>query len=231
MAIKPKPDLLNRQPKWFKPVFKGFIVASVLFVIALVALLSTPWMIRGNHHGADLTEALSNARQLGLALLEFESDYGAYPNESTKAAVEKDHGTAIDLTGSSSNALFRQLFATEMTGSENSFYAKTKGSKKPDGDISPSHLLEPGECGFSYIAGVSITGGAKTPLVLTPLIPGTTKFDHKPFDGRAIVLFTDNSVRSFAIENDGHIYDKGIDLLSPKHPVWKGKAPDIRYPE
>ena len=39
------------------------------------------------------------------------------------------------------------------------------------------------------------------------------------------------SVRTYEIQKDGHIYEKGIDLLSPKHPVWKGKAPDIRYPE
>ena len=69
------------------------------------------------------------------------------------------------------------------------------------------------------------------PLVLTPLIPGTTNFDPKPFDGKAIILHIDNSVRTYDIHKDGHVYDKGINLLSPKHPVWKGKSPDIRYPE
>lgn len=64
------------------------------------------------------------------------------------------------------------------------------------------------------------------------MISGTTKFDPENFRGYAVVLRTDNSVRSYKIEKDGHIYDdKGIDLLSPKHPIWKGKKPDIRYPE
>jgi hypothetical protein len=40
-----------------------------------------------------------------------------------------------------------------------------------------------------------------------------------------------NNVRTYDIHKDGHVYDKGINLLSPKHPVWKGKPPDIRYPE
>ena len=228
-ALPPNPELVNRQPKWFKPVLKGAIVSSVLFVIVL--LIIGPPLLRPTHRRADQTEAISNARQIGLALFEFESEYGAYPNTTTKALVEKEHGTAIDLTGSSSNALFRQLFAAQITQSEQMFYAKTKDSKRPDGDITPGHLLEPGENAFSYITGLTTADDPATPIALTPLIAGTKKFDPKPFKGRAVVLFVDNSVRSYDIAKDGHIYDKGINLLSPKHPVWKGKAPDIRYPE
>ena len=70
-----------------------------------------------------------------------------------------------------------------------------------------------------------------THIALTPLIQGTTKFDPKPFDGKAVVLHIDNSVRIYDIHKDGHIYDKGIALLSPANPIWNGKTPDIRYPE
>jgi hypothetical protein len=113
------------------------------------------------------------------------------------------------------------------------FYAKTKDCKKPDGIITRGEALKRNEIGFSYNAGLTSTGADPlTPIVLTPLIPGTTKFDAKPFDGKAIILHIDNSVRTYDIAKDGHIYDaKGINLLSPKHPIWKGKAPDIRYPE
>jgi hypothetical protein len=225
-AIPPSPELLNRQPKWFKPVFYSAIIASILFVIILTAPLIFP--SRGPHPGKEET---SNARQIGLALFEFETEYGAFPNDSTKAQVEKDFGTAIDLSGKSSNALFRQLFAVEFTQSESMFYARAKNWRKPDGDITPGNILEPRSCGFSYISGLSSKDDPNTPIAITPLIPGTTTFDPKPLDGKAVVLFIDNSVRSYDIQKDGHIYDKGIALLSPKHPIWKGKAPDIRYPE
>lgn len=229
MNTQPNPELLNRQPKWFKPVLYACIGASIAFAIILI--LVSPAFMRGGHRHSDQTEATSNARQIGLALFEFETEYGAFPNDSSVALVEKEFGTSIDLSGTSSNAIFRQLFAAEMTQSEQMFYAKTKDSRKPDGVITPGNILEPGECGFSYISGLSSKDVPATPIVLTPLIPGTTKFDPKPLRGKAVVLFIDNSARSYDIDKDGHIYDKGIDLLSPKHPVWKGKAPDIRYPE
>lgn len=129
--------------------------------------------------------------------------------------------------------MFRQIFAVTIAQSEQMFFAKTKGSKKPDGYITPGNILEAGSCGFAYVAGLSSKDDPATPIVLTPMIPGTTRFDPKGLDGRgqAVVLHIDNSVRSYKIEKDGHIYDKGIRLLSPKHPIWKGKKPDIRYPE
>lgn len=33
MDAEPNPDLLNRQPKWFKSAFRWCIVSSVLFII------------------------------------------------------------------------------------------------------------------------------------------------------------------------------------------------------
>jgi hypothetical protein len=42
---------------------------------------------------------------------------------------------------------------------------------------------------------------------------------------------TPPSVSTHKIHKDGHVYDKGIDILSPDHPIWNGVVPDIRYPE
>jgi len=223
----PDPSLLNRQPKCFKPVFNGAIIASILFV---TALLVAPLTLRSRKK-SDQTEATSNARQIGLAVFEFDSEYGMFPSSSTRPLVERDHGTSIDLSGTSSNALFRQLFAANITQAEAMFYAKIKDSIRPDGIITPGHLLEPGEVGFSYITGLSTKDDPTTPIVLSPIISGTTKFDPKPHKGFAVVLHIDNSVRSYKIKKDGHIYRDGINLLSSKHPIWKGKTPDIRYPE
>jgi hypothetical protein len=230
-APRPSPELLNRQPKWFKAVFYGAIVASVLF--ALICLLLYPRFARGHRRPYYQGEAYSNARQIGLALLEFETEYGAYPSAATVPLVSKSHPAhTFDLSGASSNAFFRQTFAVEITQSEHMFYARISGVRKPDGGVTPGEVLKKGEVAFSYISGLSSKDDPFTPIVLTPLIPGTTKFDPKHFKGKAIVLHIDNSVRTYDINKDGHIYDdKGINLLSPKNPIWKGKAPDIRYPE
>jgi hypothetical protein len=113
------------------------------------------------------------------------------------------------------------------------FYANISGSRKPDGDTTPKEALNKGEVGFAYISGLSSKDDPATPIAFAPIIPSTTKFEPDGFDkvGKAVILRLDGAVISYDIQKDGHIYDKGIDLLSPKHPVWKGKAPDIRYPE
>jgi hypothetical protein len=175
--------------------------------------------------------AVSDARQIGLSLTEFAKKHGSFPGDSTAASFDGVMKTAYDFSGSSSNAAFRQLFASEITQSERMFYARISGVRKPDGVVTPGEALKKGEVAFSYISNLSSKDDPLTPIVLTPLIPGTTKFDPKPFNGKAIVLHIDNSVRTYDINKDGHVYDKGIDILSAKHPIWKGKAPDIRYPE
>ena len=72
---------------------------------------------------ADLTEAVSNARQIGLALYEFEQAYGRFPDESTIPRVKEiDPANTIPLGKSSSNDFFRQLIAAEIAQSEMMFY-------------------------------------------------------------------------------------------------------------
>jgi hypothetical protein len=228
-ALPPDPALLSRQPAWFKPVFYGCIIASVLFVLLG---LTTPMVIRSKKK-PDQTEAVSNLRQIGLALYEFETEYGRYPSPVTIPLVKAKHPThTFNLSGTSSNAFFRQLFAAEITQSEQMFYAKIKNIKRPDGDIRPGEALKKGEVGFGYISGLSTKGNPARIIAFAPIIPGTTRFDPKPFDGKAVALRIDNSASSFTIEKDGHIYDStGIHLLCASHPVWKGKAPTIHYPE
>jgi hypothetical protein len=175
-------------------------------------------------------ETVSNALQTGRALHKFESQYGSFPDEQTKFEFDKSYVHKVSVSGISSNALFRQLIAPDIA-SEDIFYAHIPQNVKPDSLVKKGHALEPGENGFSYVSGLSSKDDPLTPIVLTPLIPGTTKFDPKPFDGKAVILHIDNTVRTYDIHKDGHVYDKGINLLSTKHPVWNGKVPDIRYPE
>jgi hypothetical protein len=226
---KLEPELLTRQPKWFKPVIKESIVA--ILVIGFIALWCLPYHT-GHPKKSGTAEAINNAKQIGISLFGFEDQYGSYPSDSTTSIVATDYPNhGFDLSGTSSNNAFRQLLASGVEPSEQMFYAKIKKSKRPDGDISPGKALDKGEVGFSYISGLTSKDDPLTPIVLTPLIPGTTKFDPEPFKGKAIILRINQSALTYDIHKDGHVYDKDIDILSAKHPMWNGKVPDIRYPE
>ncbi len=217
------------KPKMAPPGWSYWLAAAIM--IALLASLKSPKIIRSAKKKPQ-TEATSNARLLGLALLEFDTEYGSLPSDATAAmftANFPEHGH--NLTGRSSNALFRQFFAAEITQYEGMFYAKVPGVHKPDEDISPGKLLEKGEVGFAYVAGLSSEGNPARPIAFAPVIPGTKRFDPKPFNGNAVFLRVDHSVNSLRIGKDGKVLLGGIDILSVKNPIWDGEAPDIRYPE
>jgi hypothetical protein len=183
---------------------------------------------------ANATEAANHARQIGLMLFEFDTEYGSFPSEKTLADVEETSGVKLPAADKSSNTLFRQLFAAGITVTDAPFFANITGVAKGDDQEEPANALARGKNAFAYIAGLNMAGNPARPLVVCPLIPGTTKFDPKPFGGKAIILRIDNSVQLLPIEEDGTVLEKGVELLSKDHPVWKGfegKALDIRYPD
>jgi hypothetical protein len=230
---EPDPAQLIQEPKPFNSVTYWLLrIVAIIFAVFFIAAISAP-MVISSPKKSKSAEAISNSKQIGLALYEFESDYGAYPNKETSVEVtESFPDQTYNLSGNSSNALFLQLFTAEIVRSEEIFYAGIKDSKEPDGIITPGEALKKGEVGFSYIYGLTSKDDPLTPLILTPLIPGTTKFDPKSLEGKAIIHHINYSTVTYEIHKDGRVYDKdGLDILSPKHPVWKGKAPDIRYPE
>lgn len=222
---------MSKEPK-SKSLEIGLGIFILLGLIASLFLLREA-TLRNRAKSRDAQEATSNARQIGLALFEFETEYGEFPSPATRPLVEKDFGTSIDLSGTSSNALFRQLFAVGYTQSEQMFYAKAHGATKPDGDITPGHLLEKGEVGFGYITmpGISTESDPILPIAFAPIIPGTRKFDPKAFKGKAAIPLTDNSVRSLDIDENGHAIYQNKDVLAPTHLIWKGRTPTIHYPE
>lgn len=209
-----------------KPKFKSLEVClSIIIVVGLIISLSLWQYVESKNRALSHArlQNIKNSKQIGLALFEFEQDYGTYPNSETAKEITDtfpNHG--YDLTGNSSNALFRQLLASGIAPSEDIFYAKTRTSKKPDGNTAPGEALKKGEVGFAYISGLSTAGNPSRILLIGPAIPGTTKFDPKPFDGLAFVLHVDQSVAFYKIKKDGNI---------PDHPIWNGKTPTIHYPE
>jgi len=177
------------------------------------------------------TKAIGNSRQLGLALFEFESEYGKFPDPSTIAAVKAKSGSRLPLGTKTSNDYFRQLIASGIAQSEQFFYADIAGTRKPDGRMDGSQAIGKGECGYSYLSGLSSKGNPARPIVVTPLIRGSDRFDHKRFDGKAAILKLDNSATSLPIDKNGHALVNGENILDPTHPVWEGKPPVIAWPD
>lgn len=204
--------------------------AGIILVFIVILVWFAPMVIRCRKKTTQ-TEAISNARQIGLALFEFSSEYGRFPDETTIAQVKAKNTTDLHLGTKTSNDFFRQMIVAGIAPSEAMFYAKIKGIQKPDNVMTAGEALKKGECGFTYLSGLNSSGYPFRPLVVTPLIPGTDRFDPKPFQGKAVILKMDNSVTSLPIREDGHVWINGMNLLDPSHPLWEGKPPVIIWPE
>ena len=215
-------------PTMKKVLFSAWLACAGILLSgsSLHGQVPLPELRKGNE-----TEAMSNARQIGLLLFEFENEYGSFPAEDTRKEVEDTAGAKLPADDKSSNSMFRQLFVAGFTKREDLFFASIPGAKKGDNDAAAGKLLAKGENAFAYIAGMSTAANPGRPLLVCPLIPGTTKFDPKPFGGKALILRIDCSAQLLPIGEDGRVLEKGADLLSKDHPVWGGKAPDIRYPD
>ena len=220
MSVKP-------HPKSFGWPFWLVLIGSIVLFFGFADKSN-----RSRRNIAPQREAISNLRQIGLSLLEFEKRYGAFPSGETAALIGAESKSGFDLKGTSSNALFRQLFAAGVVDNEAMFYAKFPGVSKPDNDTSAGHLLENGEVAFAYIAGLSTKDNPTLPVAFGPVVPGTNRFDPKPFNGKGVILRIDNSVSTINLRESGEAMILGGEsLLDPGNSLWKGKAPDIRYPE
>lgn len=147
---------------------------GILILLGSIAAIFIWYEVRMRQRsvGHRYAQTVNNARQIGLALMEFDIEYGSYPNKTTVPLVTKSYPAhGYDLYGTSSNAIFRQLFAVGFTQSEQMFYAHIPETIRPDGDISPGEALKKGEVGFSYISGLSSKDDPLTPIVLTPSSP------------------------------------------------------------
>ncbi len=193
---------------------RGFTLVELLVVIVIIAALAgltAPQVIKMKKKG-DLAEATNNAKQMGLAFMQFDADIGSYPDNDTATDMKNYTGqdpVLTPLSGTNSNDYFRQFIEAGIVESEQPFFAKTSYTKKPDDVKSTStEALAAGEVGFGYIMNgdsSAITGGSGRPVCVTPLKENVTDgtMETEPYDGKAIVLFTDNSVRQLNIQKTG----------------------------
>lgn len=208
-------------------------VLGILMALGFTVFIVLPIVFKKRGDESGRTEALNNIRQIGMSLFEFDSEYGQFPDASTIAMVKENTGTELELGDASSNQIFRQLIAVGLK-SEQSFYFPNSASKarRPDNIITRGRALEPGECTLGYVVGQTSLGDPGRPVVLGPLVPGTRRFDPKPFKGRAIILRLDNSATAMAIDpKTGQVMQNGMDIFDPRQSWWGGKVPDIKLPE
>lgn len=184
---------------------------ALVFICALfLAVMSRPLIIR-SHKKMEMTQAISNSKQIYLVLLDFENDYGNFPDDETEAKYED-----LDaFRGPHSNDYLGQLIAGGYTKSEEIFYAFDKRySAKPDDVIFPrEEILQKGECGFGYIRveekieGKSLVRGLSTddngglPILIAPIVDVDGRVEPLSYKGRGVYLRVDGSARSERLDS------------------------------
>jgi len=230
---QPPPDVPDPKDIPSSPSKWKWIIPTILVVAALLGIAGlSKSQAKNSARVRERTEAINNSRQIFACLMQFEADYGKFPDASTATPVKDKTKTTLTLDSGTSNALFRQIIVSGVP-SEKPFWAKTAISPmRPDDYFgSDATALASGECGFAYIAGLSSKVDPGTPLVMTSLLLGQLKFDRDTFQGDAILLRADGSVTALPIAADGRVLIGGLDIFDPKQPFWGGKAPEVKWPE
>lgn len=217
-----------------------------LVIIAALGVIAAPVILK-QRKAADRTRAIGNLKQLGAMLVEFDTEYGRFPDDETAREVRRATKTDFTLTGPYSNDYFRQMLVLPGDRYETLFWCETAQSPEPpDNDhSSAAKALAAGEVGYSYIMasgtqGQCASGEPGRPVVVAPSFKfrADWTFDPEPFEGKAVVLRLDNSVTAMAIRTDD---DKDEEVVTPAHEapaeaeepsLWgTGMTPVLRAPQ
>ena len=183
----------------------SFVGPGGVGAVASMAGLATPAILKAKK-SADTAKTISNAKQIGLAMMDFENTFGEFPSADTRVELESI-GEEVP-SGDSANDYFAQLLINKSTDNEKIFFVKgVRGVREGDNVFNaPDKILEKGENGFAYIKSLSATSGSSShPLLLAPMTGKGLKFDPKPFGGKALVLHIDGSVKLYPIDGKGDI--------------------------
>jgi len=219
---------------------RGFTLVELLVVIAIIATLAgvgVPVIMSQKKKG-DRSQAINNAKEIGMALFNFDQEYGSFPCTAT-ATTLTDNGSTLTFGTANSNDYFRQLIAGGVT-SEKPFYAKAAYTKKPDNVMTTDKALAAGEVGFAYIMksateALPSSGNTGRPIIVSSMkdAVGTDfKFDKDVYDRMAVVQRIDNSASLESINKDDlatigggkTLFETGADS------VWEDITPTIKPP-
>ncbi len=216
--------------------FHVIVWMGVLSIIILLSVIVVAPLVMRSKKAGNFTAALLSARMINAALMEFEKDYGRYPDTTTISEVRTRTGTDMIFGTSTSNEYLRQLLAVEPGANpkfpnERAYSIRGEKGALADYDIQGSRALEKGECGFAYIPGLSSLSPTDMPVLIGPLVPGTDKVDASRADGKAVALCIDGSAIELKVDSAGHVMVRGKRLLDPANPIWDGKPPTLVWPE
>jgi len=176
---------------------------------------------------SDALMSMNNAKQISLLMLEFDNDFGAYPNDET---AEKEE-LLNEYVGEYSNDYLGQLLAGGYIDSEEIFYVKQgRGSKNKVDNVysTKEKTLEEGECGFAYIKG--LRGSDKD--------GDGYKFDPYAYKGKAMVLRVDGSAVSLRLDKEGNamlpngktLFEGGVESVWGEEGFDKSNLCYAKYP-
>lgn len=213
-------------------------VVGVLIVIAALAAILGPTIVRSTKWPYQ-AEHFKSATNLTTAMMEFQMEYGSFPDDETAKLVGPKSPYPYVLSGPHSNDYLRQLIAGGFLKSEDPFFIRGMfGRNKPDNRIDNGHALEPGEVGWGYLMDGNKAISQElfnVPMLLAPLTsggpPGTC--DPKIFHGKCIAISPDGAVKFLSISSDGRLRIKdGKPLLETgSGSQWPaGVTPVIRPP-
>src|SRR5215471_5011705 len=99
-------------------ILSAFTLIELLIVIAIIAILASialPAFV-GVQRRAKQTKDMSNAKQVMLALRQFDTDWGEFPNKKPQGGVtDYSVASATLVAGDFSNDAFWWLFPTYLT--------------------------------------------------------------------------------------------------------------------
>ena len=218
-------------------------MGRVLSGVCLVVLcLANPACLRRRGGTGDMVVAMNNGKSMMLALSDFATEYGSYPDCATAKAVQERTKTELNLDGDTANDYFRQLIAAGVVKSEDPFYSKTPYSiRKPDNLMNGTEALKPGEVGFGYLMNGDKAMPNDDPnrvIAATPLLNATTagEFDTEPLQGKAALVYLDSSVKWVTIREDNrrvNVSGRKTLLECGDYTIWWGAAvtPVIKPPQ
>lgn len=150
--------------------FAAFTLIELLVVISIIAILAgiaLPVFSQVQVRGAQ-TKALSNAKQIGLALKVYAGDNnGVFPSYTLS------NGAPTTTAVKDSNTAFAQLFPQDLTNEAIFWLAKSKecNAAPPDNVIdnplpdTPVNTLAKGENHWAYVTGLTDTSNSQFPLI------------------------------------------------------------------